>query len=416
MGKVQELIAKLRAEAVEVDAGKFSLDATQARRRLDQSQYIDRGAYLSCVIEGLIGLGAGSIDVRSDGADIIVTVPGLALDMTNEELASLYEKPLADGEDDRSYALGRLAVGIHMALGHGGIGHVMVQSSGTEKTSLALFAPDEDVDVRESAGAEPGVRVMFDRGLVDELMASIGSAAPSELDTARRACRHCETLVDIEGARVSFGMPFVEHGSEHAEEGLRVESGVTRTENEACVVLLSYGVQVEQVVLKEVDTVPGFVALAHLRRPARDLSRIQLIRDEAYERAMTIAEQAHRAIVDSPAFERLRDRGPGRHGEGLGQLSRPRFRGLWVLWLLIATLTAAQTLRLTVAWEPSLEHLAGVFTLAVVTLVFAPLGVAPLVERLAPRGGISRGLLTVVVGLVVAVGLGYLTLILWAPR
>lgn len=416
MSRVQELIAQLRADAVEVDTGTFSLDVTQARRRLDDSRYIDRDAYLVCVIEGLIGLGAARVDVELDGADIIVNAPGLSLEATAAELASLYEKPLADGDDDRTYALGRLAVGIDMALGHRGIGRVMIESRGSEKTSLALFAPDADLDLRESEGGEPGVRVLFDRGLLEELGASLAGGPPPELDAAREACRHCATLVTVEDARVSFGMPFVELGAVHEEDGLRVESGVTRTDDEARVVLLSYGVQVERIRVSGVDQAPGFIALAHLRRPARDLSRIQLIRDEAFERAVSVAERAHRDIIDSPAFERLRSRGPRRHAQGLAHMLRPRFPGLWVLWLLIAIYTASKALRLSLASQPRLEHFAGVLTLAALSLIFASLAAAPLVGRLHRGSGLARALLTMLVGMVVVMGLAYLGLILWAPR
>lgn len=416
MSKVQELISALRAEAVAVDTGTFSLDATQARRRLDQSQYIDRDAYLACIVEGLIGLGASRVAVTSDGPDVIVEAPALALAATAEEFASLYEKPLDDGADDRSYALGRLAVGIHMALGHRGIGRVLLEARRPEGTSLALFAVEADVDLRAGPGAQPGVRVLFDRGLLEELRASLGASGPPELDEVRDACRHCEALVEIEGARISFGMPFVDHGTELAEDGLKVETGVTRTETKPHLVLLSCGVAVEQIPVGDEESVTGFIALAHLDRPARDLSRLQLIRDKRFERAVSIAEEAHRAIVDSPDFESLRNRQPTQHGKHLGELMRPRFPGLWVLWLLIATYTASKTLRLALDWQPGLEHFAGVLTLGVITLIFGSLGAAPLVTRLYRGGGLSGSLLAMFVGLAVAGMLAYLGLLLWAPR
>lgn len=302
MSKVEDLVAALRAEATEVARGGFTLDEEAARRRLAESRYSDRDAYLSPTVEGLLGLGAPQLEVHRSGADIVLDALGTTVENPEQALRGLFSAAFAETQDKRTRALARLAVAMDMALGHAGIEGIVIELADAEERWAGVLEVDKPFRFAKLESYRPGMRVLFDRGLKHEALALFDREAPPELHALSVAVHRAPDPIYVESELASTTPP-CDAAVSAAGDGFRIRAGYEKGRTAPRIVWMHQGVIAQTTYFEEPDDPGGFVAYVELEVARRDASRMRLLQDEVYRRAEARAHALYeesRALLPPP--------------------------------------------------------------------------------------------------------------------
>jgi hypothetical protein len=280
------IIEALLAEAVPVDEGEFSLDATKAVEKLQRFRYPsetrERDRFLIAMVEGLVGLGATSIVVDRRRGDLEI-VADVTIERPGEKLRNLYERLLGAADDDVSYAWSRFAAGLDMELTHERTRRVLIEAPDVGGTVVVLYEPREAPVLRRRKQPRDGIHILIDRSW------GVPTMGFDELDRLGLAVTHASIDVQISGDRESgfrrwVGMrQTMRVGEQVLEGGLRHRRSYGSPDLE----LVSNGVTVAKVSLDDLPT--GFECWVELSRPQWDLSQTKLVQDDAYEALVAAA-------------------------------------------------------------------------------------------------------------------------------
>jgi hypothetical protein len=287
------LIDALLDEGEAVDSGQFTLDGIAAAAKLEAFTYADRSVYLVPLIEGLIGLGAGVIELRSRRRGLVVEARDLTLTRPAEQLADVYTHALGHGQDPRGRALGRLAIAFDMVLGTAPSTRVLARYTDASQTIAGEYrhrARARVVHRPRDSRSDPGLRVIVERGVLSGPLAG-GEA----IEHLREAVRHSAHPIDIDDERVSERRRDWYDSVTGQGPGYAFEVGLTWTATEPAIVeLWTGGVRSEQLAGEGIGT----EAVIEITQPRRDLSQMRLVRDPNLEQALTAVASAREQLLE----------------------------------------------------------------------------------------------------------------------
>ena len=288
------LIDALLADGEPVDEGSFTLDPVAAATKMKAFRYADRSRYLIPIVEAMHGLDATRVALIGEGVDFTLQASAVDLPEPSRTLFELYSCALGTADTALGRALARLAVGVDMGLGHGSIERIVISYSTGRATITAEFregvAPKI---VRGPAGPAGSLRVFVDRPW-SGTFASDGTAS-RELEHLRKAVRYSRRPVVIDGKMASQRVREWWRARRGEGEGYRYEVGIEQTgERGSEVELWTAGVQVDRM------PIPGIAVRAalHLDTLRRDLSQMQVIRDELIEQGLVDIEEAREGLLE----------------------------------------------------------------------------------------------------------------------
>ena len=302
MSSPDRLIEELRGGASEVVAGQFTIDRTQARLKLRRFQLADPRRYPVFLVEAAVLRGAARAEFRIDADDVVCGFDGTPL--TAFDFDELYASLFVRGEDDPTRARRALAVGLNaaMALRPRWIRIDTGDGEAAVRFELRPDRPDAIVPAPEPvAGTRIHVKSRLRSGLATAFRRVLGGAVAEER-WLRDACRFARIAVFVNGTRVSFDGedPLLTRGlARHAVEGpgsTGLASFDPQHEEESRVALLCSGVLV---CWQRVDHPPHCVGVVESPDFRRDASQADVLRDEAFARALEAwTEAAEKAVVE----------------------------------------------------------------------------------------------------------------------
>jgi len=272
-----------------VDEGSFTLDRAAAAAKLEAFRYADPTQWLIVVIEALVGLGATCVEVnRAGGKRLHVRAGGVALDQPQQRLLELHSYAVGQARDPCERALGRLAIGLDMALG------------GDPNACATITHGPIAITLR---GREPAkLKAAEQRAPTGALWLTLAGAwaRSDERDRALihlcAAVRYAELEVRLDGPWISrhrrqwFTCP-----AANAEgPGFRVRVGLDEEhDRDGVLELWTAGVCVER---RPLD---GFAscAVVELDTPRRDLGQIAIVDDATVEQAFAAVEQGRQVVL-----------------------------------------------------------------------------------------------------------------------
>jgi hypothetical protein len=283
-----QLIDALLAGGEPVDEGSFSLDTAAAASKLDAYQYADRSTYLIPIAEAAAGLDAQRVSVTAHGEDLLITIEGVTLREPAKFLTAPFTQLSGADLDRTGRALGRLGVGLHMALGDASIDRIAVSHGSPSGMLVAEYRRGAAPRLarREPEGRDQ-LRIFIDRPWT-EAIARLGMK-DRELEHLRAAVRHSSHAFELDGHVIS-GHPrrwdYLDGGS---EPGFRYETGLEQVgENASAIELWSEGICVETLLIPGF----GFRAVVWLETFRRDLSQLTIVRDTTVNAALAAVEEA----------------------------------------------------------------------------------------------------------------------------
>jgi hypothetical protein len=289
MGVAAELIADLRAGAERVDAGAFTVDPHAARRKLDEFRYANRDLYLCQIVEGLCTLGARELDVRTELADVIVEADATGLERALSGFRELYAMIFATDGSRRAFALGRLGIGVNMALGYDDIEAIAFELGDGNVTIAAIFEPASDTPFVGRVETRPArTRVFIDRSSKADSSERRSARPRADLWKLRSAARYSDRRVTILGEDVAAGLPPLQIEREIEAERFRGKVGFDGRQAAPHLHVLSAGVLVDSI--PQPSWRPHTVAFVELDGARRDLSQAAIARDASYEAAVAAAQ------------------------------------------------------------------------------------------------------------------------------
>jgi hypothetical protein len=135
-------IDQLLAGGQPIDEGSFSLDTAAAAAKLDAYQYADRSGYMIPIAEAARGLDAGRVAVTTRGEELVISIERVTLPDPASFFADSFAQVRGGPADRTARALGRLGVGLHMALGHASIERIAVSYSTAIEMLVAEYRRD----------------------------------------------------------------------------------------------------------------------------------------------------------------------------------------------------------------------------------------------------------------------------------
>lgn len=318
MSKAAQLIADLGAEAEFESAGGFSLDREKARQKMRQFQLADPHRYVLLLVEAAALRGAQNIQFEIDSDDMIMRFDA---PLTWADLDELYtslfiDRSVAGVRARRQLALACNAmmalnpkfavIESHFASGEGGRGGGDRPGQGGPGVQgvRATLRPDEDDDVERIEGAVPGVPAGTTRIHVKDRFRPatfvrflLRDAIPEKV-MLRRYCAMASRNIDLDGERISYGLPGGLLGGVRFDlDGLSGVGGLYPDRlDESSVVLMSNGVEITKHLLtNSVDGLWFWVDAPDFRK---DVSQGDVVRrDPAYERVMAAIGPARDQIL-----------------------------------------------------------------------------------------------------------------------
>ncbi|MFO7567428.1 MAG: hypothetical protein R6X02_32595 [Enhygromyxa sp.] len=287
------VIDALVAGGQPVDEGRFSLDVAAAADKLDNYQHADRSAYLVPLVEGARGLDARRITLTTHGEDLSISMEGVELPDPLRFLSNPFGLMRGADLERKDWALGRLGVALHMALGHARVARVAVSYSDLASMLVAEYRGDGSVRL---ARREPEVtgelRIIIDRPWIERV--SLRGAWHAEIEVLRAAIQYSRFALSVDGESLaghSRKWAYVTRGS---GPGYSYEAGLEPHEDPSVLELWSEGLCVE--------TLPGpglgFRAAIHLTMPRRDLSQMKIVHDETFNTALAAVEHSYHEALE----------------------------------------------------------------------------------------------------------------------
>jgi hypothetical protein len=291
--KAAELVGALLDGGEAIDEGSFTLDPAAAAAKLAEFRYADRTQWPIIVLEALVGLGATQVDVTRAGAKHLhIRAWEVTLDRPQQRLLELHSYAVGQARDPCERALGRLAIGLDMALG------------GATHAQATLAHGPITITLR---GREPAIiGAAEDRVSSGSLWLTLTGAwaRSSELDSALihlcAAVRHAEIGVRLDGQGISqHPREWYTGPAANAEgPGFRVRVGLDEEQDRDGVLeLWTAGVCVER------RPLAGFAscAVVELDTPRRDLGQIAIVDDATVEQALAAVERGRQVVLTALA-------------------------------------------------------------------------------------------------------------------
>jgi hypothetical protein len=281
------IIDDLLQGAEEVDEGVFTLDPVAAAAKLEAFAYADRTRHLLPIVEGLFGLGAREVAVETRGEDLVIRGNGIRLHDPEGCFVEIYSHAIGVGADPRARALGRLGIGIDMILGGDtAANRVELRYSGTSTAVIAEYRFRAAPQLREDT-----LRVVGELEiLVDHPWIRMGSDGRREsLAHLRDAARFSDRKISLDKEPISGRTRNWFETMRGEGPGYRFSAGLEQVgERSSEIELWTAGLCIGRV--------PGeglaFRAVIELDAPRRDLSQLEVVRDETVEQALAAVEQA----------------------------------------------------------------------------------------------------------------------------
>lgn len=306
------LVGRLAAEGELEEAGGFSIDPEKAREKMRQFQLPDPRRYVLLLVQAAVHQGAQRIRFQIDTADMQMMFDGAPFSRT--DIDELYVALFGNRADPRTRARQELAVALNAAMALNPR-WIRFRSVDTEKEVVAELKPGEPDSVDEVAASaledrfvtSIHVRDRFRPGLVMQFFRNL-SGTIAEEKLLREYCRYAQTPIELDGSMISGGMrvddpalgrvDFEEKGM-HGVAGFvvgAVDDEGAAILSEASVGLLNAGVWVAAHRLPKLDL--GFRAMFDATALRRDVSGLDVVRDEAYEEMLdAVGRAAERSLL-----------------------------------------------------------------------------------------------------------------------
>jgi hypothetical protein len=309
------LIDELRGGATEVAPGEFTLDREQARAKLRQFQLADPRRYVLFLVEAAVWRGATRVDFAIDADDVRCSFDGVPF--TAHDFEELYGSLFVGAEDDATRSRRALALGLNaaMALNPRWIRIDTGDGAGGRRLELRADRPDVVGEAPEPVtGTRIHVKSRFRAGLAAAFVRNLAGAIAEER-WLRSHARFARTPITLDGKPVSFGAadPLLTGGLGGAPvegPGLAgvvsfdpggegwfragVHDGTTTTAKPTRIGLLCAGVLVAWHEPAGPLYCTGVVDCRDFRR---DASQSDIVRDAAFERAMSAVWEAGDAAL-----------------------------------------------------------------------------------------------------------------------
>jgi hypothetical protein len=285
------LIDELLDGGEQVDEGRFTIDAAAAAAKLEAFAYADRRVFLIPIVEGLVGLGAPEIAIRTELEDLVIVVRPIDLDDPAGRFANLHAHAISHSDDPIHRAFGRLAIGLDMLLSASQTTRARLQYS-SDDTDVALELRGRTVSQLSQARLDGSrtLSVVIDVGLLDRQAVDLDAA----LAHLRAAVEFSTAKISLDGQLISGRTRDWFEPSTGEGPGFRFSAGLEELEDAASTIeLWAAGVCVE----RQVGEGFGFAAAIHIDHPRRDLAQIKLVRDATVEQALIAIEQARQATL-----------------------------------------------------------------------------------------------------------------------
>lgn len=311
MSSSDRLIDELRGDARELAPGEFTLDREQARAKLRQFQLADPRRYVLFLVEAAVLRGASRVDFAIDSDDVRCSFDGPP--WTAEDFDQLYGSLFVSADDDATRARRALALGLNavMALNPRWVRIDSGDGAGGVRLELRVDRPDA---IGASPEAPTGTRIhvksRFRAGLAMAFVRNLAGAIAEER-WLRDHCRFARVPITLDGKPVSFGFedPRLAGGLGRAPVAGPGLAGVVCFDPERVATsrigLLSGGVLVAW---HESPGPAHCVGVVESRDFRRDASQADVVRDAAFERAMSAVwdagDAALAAAVDHLPFDK----------------------------------------------------------------------------------------------------------------
>ncbi|MBN1773797.1 MAG: hypothetical protein JXB32_21225 [Deltaproteobacteria bacterium] len=308
------LIDELRGGARELAPGEFTLDREQARAKLRQFQLADPRRYVLFLVEAAVLRGATRVDFAIDADDVRCSFDGSPF--TAEDFDRLYGSLFVSADDDATRARRALALGLNaaMALNPRWVRIDSGDGAAGVRLELRVDRPDAIGSAPEPpTGTRIHVKSRFRAGLAMAFVRNLAGAIAEER-WLREHCRFARVPITLDGKPVSFGFedPLLATPLGRAPiEGPGL-TGVACFHPEWPATpklgLLSAGVLVAW------HAPPGpahCVGVVESRDFRRDASQADVVRDAAFDRAMSAWWDAADAAL-AAAVERIPFGEPGK--------------------------------------------------------------------------------------------------------
>jgi hypothetical protein len=318
----ERLIAALEQGGRESEAGTWSLDEAAARRKLAEYRLADPRVWLCTIVEAAVVLGAPSIRVDRKLDGLHIAFGGLT-----PPLEQLFASVVGgDTSDPRSRAARKLAIAFETMLERAEVASVEVAAGGVRLTLT------KDERRHESCPPTDRTKIVVRRGLnwpEIDLLAERGRYARASILTTSVTAPEAkplslgleQALVDMEATHARW--PIVHEGRTVGWLGHRASADVGSK-----LVIVSAGITAELVHLRG----KGEVAIVEWPL-AKDLGENRVVRNEAFERVLTLVEAARTAHPRTPPPQPP----PAREQTEL----RPREPSFGLLLIQIVTFAAA---------------------------------------------------------------------------
>lgn len=309
MATVERMIAALAEGGELTEEGGFTLDREQARKKMRKFQLDDPHRYVLCVVRAAKLLGATKVEFEVDSDDVIIRFGGDTL--TREDLDELYGALFEDRTTDRIKARRELAIAMNAVMA---LDPKFVRiESGAVRASLDWESGDEISELPEVVPhTEVHVRDRFTAGRVVEFMRALdGSLA--EVAVLKRGVWHSSLDVTVNRQPVSRRRRFDDplHIETLELEGLRIELAILPNTAPSQVVYVVRGATAS--IVHRIGALPvGVHAVVEGDGFRLDVSQVNVVKDDAYERAIS-------------ALKDLRDQAMTAYGRGrLGREDLPK--------------------------------------------------------------------------------------------
>lgn len=313
MSSSDRLIDELRGDARELAPGEFTLDREQARAKLRQFQLADPRRYVLFLVEAAVLRGARRVDFAIDSDDVRCSFDGPPF--TAEDFDQLYGSLFVSADDDATRARRALALGLNavMALNPRWVRIDSGDGAGGVRLELRVDRPDA---IGASPEAPPGTRIhvksRFRAGLAMAFVRNLAGAIAEER-WLRDHCRFARVPITLDGKPVSFGF-----------EDPRLAGGLGRAPVEGPGLAGVVCFDPERVATSRIGLLSGGVLVAWHESPGpvrrvgvvesrdfrRDASQADVVRDAAFERAMSAVWEAGDAAL-AAAVDRIPFGEPG---------------------------------------------------------------------------------------------------------
>jgi hypothetical protein len=315
-GAAASLIAELASGGELIENGGFTIDSQQARKKLRDFLLADPHAYVLLLIEAAVLGGANPVNIETTAGQIRIDLGPISLAAVELEqlFAAVFSDPsAAEGpERNRRRALQKLAYACNAALRLDPRAIDIIADDGQGGGHHLRLTPADDRGQLERTEPVTGVRVrVAENGLTD--ISTVGSR---ECELIRRHCAFSSVPINLDGERISKGMPFALHvelspnelsfstrarqvtaieldGQPIGQAGMRYSG-----KQPAQVTILTNGVLAERFVLGDATrpAAPDFGAIVDVDL-AKDLGHNKILRGPEFERVMAAIWAVHDCIA-----------------------------------------------------------------------------------------------------------------------